>query len=299
MMINFFLYGHDIQDSLNGVQDVKASQSAFAAIQADGSIVTWGLKHTGGDSSQVQDRLRSVQQIQGTISAFAAILADGSVVAWGDPICGGNTADVDGLFDVQQLQATWGAFAAIKTDGSVVTWGHPLAGGDSSTVQHQLKNVQQVQATHAAFCCDPGRCIGRDMGWWWTGWWQLWSSASARKRPADSGHTHSIRCDQDGWISCHLGRHKPLAADSSEVQNQLKNVQQIQATQAAFVAILGNGSVVTWGDCQYGGDKSEVQDQLKNVQKVQACDSAFAAILADGSVVYLGVMKMPVTLLGS
>jgi len=168
-----FLYGHDIQDSLNGVQDVKASQSAFAAIQADGSIVTWGLKHTGGDSSQVQDRLRSVQQIQGTISAFAAILADGSVVAWGDPICGGNTADVDGLFDVQQLQATWGAFAAIKTDGSVVTWGHPLAGGDSSTVQHQLKNVQQVQATRGApppasctstCSAPPGPCADKSTG---------------------------------------------------------------------------------------------------------------------------------------
>ena len=36
-------------------------------------------------------------------------------------------------------------------------------------------------------------------------------------------------------------------ADSSAVQNQLKNVQQIQASQLAFAAILGDGSVVTWG----------------------------------------------------
>ena len=53
------------------------------------------------------------------------------------------------------------------------------------------------------------------------------------------------------------------------MQDQLKNVQQIQATKAflggAFAAILDDGSVVTWGDARHGGDSSAVQDQLKNV----------------------------------
>ena len=35
--------------------------------------------------------------------------------------------------------------------------------------------------------------------------------------------------------------------DSSTVQEQLKNVQQIQASSRAFAAILGDGSVVIWG----------------------------------------------------
>ena len=51
--------------------------------------------------------------------------------------------------------------------------------------------------------------------------------------------------------------------DSSAVQGQLKDVQQLQATSGgAFAAILGNGSVVTWGNAEYGGDSSSVQDQL-------------------------------------
>ena len=50
------------------------------------------------------------------------------------------------------------------------------------------------------------------------------------------------------------------------VQDQLKNVQQIQASNFAFAAILGDGTVVTWGDAMYGGDSSAVQEQLKNVQ---------------------------------
>ena len=68
--------------------------------------------------------------------------------------------------------------------------------------------------------------------------------------------------------------------DSSAVQDQLKGVQQVQATSGAFAAILADGSVVTWGDPDYGRDSSEVQDQLKSVQQVQATYGAFVAILA-------------------
>ena len=53
--------------------------------------------------------------------------------------------------------------------------------------------------------------------------------------------------------------------DSSEVQHQLKCVKQIQATCAAFAAILEDGSVVTWGGPRFGGDSSKVHDLLRNL----------------------------------
>ena len=51
-----------------------------------------------------------------------------------------------------KIAATQSAFAlwCVGCDG-IVTWGNPLYGGDSSAVQDQLKNVQQVHATKAAF----------------------------------------------------------------------------------------------------------------------------------------------------
>ena len=55
-----------------------------------------------------------------------------------------------------------------------------------------------------------------------------------------------------------------------------------------FAAILGDGSVATWGDEDYGGDCSSAQDRLKDVQQIQASEGAFAAILGDGSVVTWG-----------
>ena len=73
--------------------------------------------------------------------------------------------------------------------------------------------------------------------------------------------------------------------DSSVVQDQLKNVQQLQASGGAFAAILGDGSVVTWGVAGLGGDSSAVRAELRNVQQIQAFGGDFAAILGDGSVV--------------
>ena len=64
----------------------------------------------------------------------------------------------------------------------------------------------------------------------------------------------------------------------------LKGVQQIQASKAAFAAILTDGWVVSWRHQEYGGDSGAVQDQLKGMHQIQASKVAFA----DGSVVAWG-----------
>ena len=79
-----------------------------------------------------------------------------------------------------------------------------------------------------------------------------------------------------------------MHGNSSAVRGQLRGVQQIQATNAAFAAILEDGSVVTWGDADGGGDSSAVRGQLRGVQQIQATNAAFAAILEDSSVLTWG-----------
>ena len=76
--------------------------------------------------------------------------------------------------------------------------------------------------------------------------------------------------------------------DCSAAQDQLTNVQQIQASSRAFAAILADGSVVAWGVPFCGGDCAAVQDRLRNVDQIQATRRAFAGILADGSVITWG-----------
>ena len=54
-------------------------------------------------------------------------------------------------------------------------------------------------------------------------------------------------------------------ADSSEVQDQLRGVLHVQANAGAFAAILADGSVVTWGDPDYGSDSSAAIAQFVHV----------------------------------
>lgn len=56
----------------------------------------------------------------------------------------------------------------------------------------------------------------------------------------------------------------------------------------AFAAILEDGTVVAWGDFEFGGDCSLEQDQLQGVQQITASSGAFAALLETGAVVTWG-----------
>ncbi|CAE7938092.1 gyaR, partial [Symbiodinium sp. KB8] len=78
-----------------------------------------------------------------------------------------------------------------------------------------------------------------------------------------------------------------LTLHVNQVQIKVFKAQN-RGSQKAFAAILGDGSVVTWGPADYGGDSSAVQDHLRGVQQIQASTRAFAAIRSDGSVVTWG-----------
>ena len=134
------------------------------------------------------------------------------------------------------------SFAAILGDGSVVTWGTAGSGGDSSSVQDQLNNVQQIQASHSAFVAILG-----------DGSVVTWGSAhhggDSKSVQDQLKNVQQIQASQAAFAAI-LGDgsvltwgHEDDGADSSSVQDQLKNVQQIQASEFAFAAILGDGSV--------------------------------------------------------
>jgi alpha-tubulin suppressor-like RCC1 family protein len=59
----------------------------------------------------------------------------------------------------------------------------------------------------------------------------------------------------------------------------------IYSTCSAFAALLQDGSVLAWGDNDFGGNIPElVQNQLKKVKMIYSTYFAFAALLEDGSV---------------
>eukprot|EP00434_Breviolum_minutum_P012807 symbB.v1.2.011288.t1/scaffold754.1/size165080/2 len=284
-------YGGDaskVRRKLKDVKEIRATDAAFAAVLADGSIVTWGSLHFGGDTADVDEQLRNVQQIQATESAFAAIVTDGSVVTWGDPNSGGDSSRVqDQLRSVQQIHSTCRAFAAILSDGSVVTWGHVDSGGDTSQVQRQLKDVQEIHATHRAFAAilSDGSVVtwgdaeyGGDMS----------EVEDQLRNPPILQVQSTCRAFFAIKSDSVVAWGDPGYFGYFSAVPDLKKVQQIHATSGACAAILDDGSVVTWGNPDYGADTSEVQDQLTDVTQIQSTHAAFAALRSDGTVVAWG-----------
>ena len=225
---------------------------AFAALKADGSVVTWGSSTTGGNSSAVAAQLASgVQAIYSTSQAVAALKANGSVVTWGSSSFGGNSSAVAAQLTggVQAIYSNQNAFAALKADGSVVTWGDSSYGGNSSTVAAQLTGgVRAIDSSSRAFA--------------------------------------ALKADGSvvNWGNSSYG------GDSSAVAAQLTGgVQAIYSAGSAFAALKADGSVVTWGNSTFGGNSSAVAAQLTGgVETIYSKGNAFAALKADGSVVTWG-----------
>ena len=251
------------------VTQIFSSFAAFAALRADGSVVTWGAPYDGGDSSAVAGQLNGtldVTQIFSTGNAFAALRVDGSVVTWGRADYGGDSSAVasqlDGTVDVTQIVSTnMGAFAALHADGSVVTWGRIWR--DSPVVTPvQLDgtlDITQIFSTDYAFA---GLCADGSVVTW--GWPQGQGQASY------GGNMSGVAGQLDGSL----------------------DVTQVFSTNFAFAALRVDGSVVTWGDAYSGGDSSAVASQLDGTLDVTQIFStsygAFAALRVDGSVVTWG-----------
>jgi len=114
---------------------------AFAALKQDGSVVTWGSKAHGGDSSSVARALASdIVKVTGKThrsgkqSCFCAIKRNGSAVSWGHPVCTNFHSDfADSLTSgVVDIVSNSGAVVAIKEDGSFFSFGKATYGGDST-----------------------------------------------------------------------------------------------------------------------------------------------------------------------
>ena len=117
--------------SLTNVKSIAATEGAYAALKADGTVVTWGDPTVGGDSSSVASQLTNVVAITANKYAFAALKSNGTVVTWGMASKGGNSSTVAAsLTNVRAIYATpFGAFLAVNKDGTFVNWGDQWAGG--------------------------------------------------------------------------------------------------------------------------------------------------------------------------
>jgi len=282
--MSFYWNGSNISSG-----DEWSNGFAFAALKADGSVVTWGDPDFGGNSSGL-DFSAGVDTIFSNVFAFAALMLDGSVVTWGLGISGGDSSAVaDQLSSgVVDIFSTGAAFAALKDDGSVVTWGEGSSGGNSSAVAAQLSgDVVRVFSTGSAFAAlkADGTVVtwgDPDYGGVSTG-----VDFSGGIATIHSNTTAFAAIKADGSVV--TWGNPDAGGNSSEVSIDLTDVCSITSTTAAFAAMKADGSVVTWGDTYYGGDSTSVAAALSSgIVQIYANEGAFAAVKDDGSVITWG-----------
>jgi murein DD-endopeptidase MepM/ murein hydrolase activator NlpD len=272
-------------------QGEHRNYGAFAALRADGSVITWGDPAFGGDSSAAANELRSgVVQIFSSGQGFAALKSDGSVVDWvgyePDKTAAGQLRS-----GVRQIFSAVNAFAALKNNGSVVTWGDPEKGGNSSSVvSHLSSGVRTIFSTGWAFAAL--KSDGSVVTWGYAGHGGDSSSVEDRLRGGVqkifSNDVAFVAIKKDGSIVSW-----PVWGGGGNIQLDIKRLHvgiiDIQATEYAFAALTKNGSAVAWGATSRGGDSSRVASRLQSgVKKLYSTWLDFAALKNDGSVVTWG-----------
>ena len=107
-----------VDNSIIPITEIYSNAEAFAALRADGSVVTWGgagstQQYIGSDGNpqDVSEQLKSgVTRIYGS----------------------GNKDTIFEPYGATVFRNSSDFFAAVKNDGSVVTWGNSVNGGGNS-----------------------------------------------------------------------------------------------------------------------------------------------------------------------
>jgi hypothetical protein len=289
----------------SNVTKIYSNSRAFAALKSDGSVLTWGNKESGGNSTtvvftrdsnysiiniteidNVSNRLTSnVTDIYSTNEAFAARKSDGSVVTWGDALWGGNSTSVSSALssNVKAIFSTPYSFAALKDNGSVVTWGSFSSEGNSTSVSSALSsNVTTIYSNQGAF--------------------------AALKKNGSVVTWGSIECGGNSKVvkSEYINGNETLTETGSVSVSISSGVVDIYTNRSAFAALKNNGSVVTWGSVGSGGNSTIAKSEYINgnetltetasvssslssgVIDIYSNSSAFAALKNNGSVVTWG-----------
>ncbi|MEI7796958.1 MAG: hypothetical protein WCI06_10035, partial [Methylococcaceae bacterium] len=295
---------------VTGVQQIYSTDwGAFAALKKDGSVVTWGSANYGGDSTTEKTLAAKlngdidVTQIYSNAKAFAAVRADGSVVTWGNTTNFNNALQAASFIDPPQskdtplptIYSTGTAFAELKSNGSVVTWGNAAYGGNTAeaTLAAQLNGRVTTTSTDGTVITDDTKDVT-----------QIFSTntAFAALRKDGSvvtwGDIYSGGNTADATLAAQLkGSVTTTSTDGTVITDDTKNVTQIFSTNTAFAALRADGSVVTWGNVNYGGNSTTnttlatalngVAD-TQDVTHIYSNAQAFAALRKDGSVVTWG-----------
>jgi alpha-tubulin suppressor-like RCC1 family protein len=284
---------------LKFVTAVAAGGRHSLALLANGAVVAWGDNEFGqlGDGSTTTSSvpvavsgLTGVKAIAAGENHSLALLGNGTVMAWGDNESGqlgdGGTQEsevpvaVKGLSGVRALAAGGNHSLALLGNGTVMAWGDNESGelGNGSTTSHStpvaVKDLSGVQAIAAG------------------GEFSL--------ALLDKGTVEAWGANEAGQLGAGIEEAGEEAGSDVPLEvGGLSGVTSLSAGSDHALALLGNGTVMAWGEDDFGelgNGKLEARQarpvavgDLSDVVAISAGGQDSAAVLGSGSVMTWGI----------
>jgi alpha-tubulin suppressor-like RCC1 family protein len=298
---------------LNFVTAVAAGKRQSLALLSNGTVVAWGDGASGqlGDGELASSDLPVAVEGLSSVTAIAAgdnfslaLLSNGTVVAWGGDESGqlgdGGTGESDvpvavkGLAGVTAIAAGGEHALALLHDGTVMAWGNDelgqlgdgeLANKDVPVAVKKLSGVASVAAggEHSLALLDKGTV----MAWGDDEFGQLGNDGVS-----EVGNSEE---EEEGVEGGERFSTVPVAVDG------VSGATAVAAGAAHSLALLGNGTVMSWGEDEFGelGDGTIVRGHetpaavsgLSGVTAIAAGGEHSLALLGTGTVMSWGEDK--------
>ena len=263
----------------SGVEQIFSTDLAFAALKNDGSVVTWGNAHSGGNASVPVVTSTSWCSSSHSYSSMASQLTSG----------------------VSKIFSGTETFVALKEDGTVVTWGpgedlivsdaiaKQLAPSTASTTTPQPQSGDPIPLVQAQ---NAPTTFGK-----FTNTWNSWfgtppgtiPTVSQQNAPPPSPTPTSLPSSSSSKVSDNKAeepekrepnpKERKPAAPIAKV-NIGTGIIRIAATPAAFAALKVDGRLLIWGEMVEEYDTWKI---LTDVVSVSAKGDTLNVLKKDGA----------------
>ena len=275
---------------------IFSTAGAFAALDEDGKVHTWGEADYGGNLTDEIPYGKTIKTIFNNRRTFAAIDSTGKVYAWGASWGSGTipsiTKNLMNTKTIKTIFSTDFALAALDEDGKVYAWG-PTDQGGTIPSDMNTKTIKTIFSAQSAFAALDSS--GQVHTWGSSGWGGSISPLSKSEMTGKtiktifSTYGAFAALDSNGkvyaWGDVLLGGGLPPELHTLFAQKSQTNkiIKTIFSTNEAFAALDEDGKVYTWGNPTWGGDSGSVLDN-KTIKTIFSTERAFAALDEDGKV---------------
>lgn len=267
---------------------VAAGHEHSVALRNDGTVVAWGSNSRG--QLDVPEDLTGVIGIAAGDKHSVALLSDGTVVTWGRTV-GGPIEQPPGLSSVIAVAAGTDKNLALTSDGTLIMWHQSFSG--VKELPHDWTDIVAV-----GFGGDKPIALRRDgRVLVQEGFFGIQPAPAHIADVASVAASHAIAyaLQRDGRVvSWDKGEDDPLAAlkyaNGRAIRfPDLSNIVAIAGGWRHAIALQSNGTVVAWGDNDYG--QATVPPGLDNVIAVAAGEAHSLALTSDGRIVAWGLNR--------